>query len=209
MGGVFMRKLIRCVLLIALVSFVLDFPCITADRQSLNDSLIRLHVVGASDTEVDQAIKLQVRDAVVNYVEEAMSHVMTFEEAKAWLKENLPGIEKAANDVLSKLGLSQRATVTLKKEAFPVRHYDSFSLPSGVYEALRVTIGEGQGRNWWCVVFPSLCIPAAGENIQDISAGAGFSQKLTDTVTRQEGYQIRFYFLDVLGKIENFFFRVE
>ena len=135
-----------------------------------------------------------------------MSHVMTFQEAKDWLQEHLPQIQNIANDVLDRLGFSDKAVATLQPEAFPMRHYDSFSLPSGVYDALRITIGEGRGQNWWCVVFPNLCLPAVGETTQDVAAGAGFDQTLIRTVTRREGYQIRFYFMDLLGKIENFFF---
>ena len=206
MDGVFMRKLIKLLALLCLAAFLLEGLGLASDSKKLQQSLIRLHVVAASDSEEDQRVKLQVRDAVVGYVDQALKHVMTIDEAKDWLRENLPGIEKAANDVLQKLGFSDRATVTLKKEAFPVRHYEEFSLPSGVYESLRVTIGEGQGHNWWCVVFPSLCMPAAGESTEDVTAGAGFSQELTNTVTRQEGYKIRFYFLDLLGKLENFLF---
>lgn len=199
-----MRKLIKWTVFLLLVSFVYNGLSLSRDRQSLRDGLIRLHVVAASDTQEDQNVKLKVRDAVISYVDQAMQHVMTVEEAKAWLQENLPGIRDAANDVLQKLGLEDRAEVTLESEAFPVRHYDTFSLPSGVYDALRVTIGEGEGRNWWCVVFPSLCLNAAG--VEDVAAGAGFSQDLGNTITGQQGYQLRFYFLDVLGKIENFFF---
>ena len=138
-----------------------------------------------------------------------MGHVMTLREAKEWLRQNLPAMEAAANEVLQKLGFSDRATVTLGKEAFPLRHYDTFSLPSGVYESLRVTIGEGKGQNWWCVVFPSLCLPAAGESTEDVAAGAGFSEELTDTVTQKPNYRIRFFFMDVIGKIENLFFQSE
>lgn len=206
MDGVFMRKLIKSMAVLGILALLAQYIGIVGDQKQLTDGLIRLHVVAASDSQEDQNIKLQVRDAVVGYVEEAMRHVMTLEEAKAWLEDNLPLIQQAANGVLSKLGLSHKAVVTLAQEAFPVRHYDSFSLPSGVYETLRVTIGEGQGKNWWCVVFPSLCLPAAGEDTREVAVGAGFSQKLTDTLTRQDGYQLRFYFLDVLGKIENFFF---
>ena len=205
MDGVCMRKIIKLAVLLLLAAFILEFTGIAADCEELQRSVIRLHVVAASDSQEDQAVKLQVRDAVVSYVEAAMANVMTVEEAKAWLSENLPGIQDAANAMLRKLGLSDRAVVTLRSEAFPVRHYDTFSLPSGVYDALRVTIGEGQGKNWWCVVFPSLCLPAVGENVQNVAAGAGFSQTLSNTVTRQQGYKLRFYFMDVLGKIENFF----
>ncbi len=209
MDVVFMRKMIKWTVLILLLCFTLQMTGVASDKENLRHAVIRLHVVGASDSEEDQAVKLQVRDAVVGYVEEAMRHVMTLSEAKAWLKENLPWIEQAANDVLAKLGISDRAAVSLQQEAFPVRHYDSFSLPSGIYETLRVTIGKGQGRNWWCVVFPGLCLPAAGDNIRDVAAGAGFGDTLTNTVTRQDGYQIRFFFMDILGKIENFLFKTE
>ena len=200
-----MRKLIKLAVLIFVLAFAMDMVSIAKDKQLLQDGLIRLHVVAQSDSEEDQRVKLQVRDAVVTYVEQALSHVMTVEEAKAWLRENLSGIEAAANDVLRGLGISQQAKVTLQNEAFPVRHYDSFSLPSGVYESLRVTIGEGKGQNWWCVVFPSLCLPAAGESVEDVAAGAGFSKDLTHTLTEPKNYKVRFYFLDIVGKIENFF----
>ena len=206
MDGVFMKKLIKWTIFFVLAAFVLDFGGIASDKQALGQSVIRLHVVGASDSEEDQAVKLQVKDAVVDYVEQAMAHVMTFEEAKTWLKENLPGIAQTANAVLAKMGLTDTVAVSFDREAFPVRHYDTFSLPSGVYDALRITIGEGLGRNWWCVVFPNLCLPAAGETTEDVAAGAGFDGELTNTLTGQQGYQLRFYFLDILGKIENFLF---
>lgn len=209
MDGVFMGKLIKLAVVILLVTWAFEFADAYTDRQNLQDSVIRLHVVAASDSREDQAVKLQVRDAVVAFVEEAMGHVMTLREAKEWLRQNLPAMEAAANEVLQKLGFSDRATVTLGKEAFPLRHYDTFSLPSGVYESLRVTIGEGKGQNWWCVVFPSLCLPAAGESTEDVAAGAGFSEELTDTVTQKPNYRIRFFFMDVIGKIENLFFQSE
>lgn len=202
-----MWKLIKFVALVLSVAFVLEFLGLYRDKQTLEDSLIRLHVVASSDSQEDQAVKLQVRDAVVSCVEAALSKVKTIDEAKAWLQENLPEIQQAANQVLKKLGLDYEASVTLAPEPFPKRDYDTFSLPSGVYESLRVTLGEGQGQNWWCVVFPQLCLPAAGEDTDSVAAGAGFSEALTGAVTGKEGYHLRFYFLDVLGKLENFFFR--
>lgn len=206
MDGVFMRKIIKLVALVLLVSFALECWSLYRDKQSLGEDLIRLHVVAASDADEDQQVKLQVRDAVVAYVEEAMRHVMTVDEAKAWLRENLPGIQQAANAALQQLGIAYEAVVTFAREAFPQRDYTTFSLPSGVYESLRITLGPGQGQNWWCVVFPTLCLPAAGEDTETVAAGAGLSDGLTNTLTGEQGYQLRFYFLDVLGKIENFLF---
>lgn len=201
-----MRFLIKLVVFAMVASCLLEGWSLGRDHQKLTDDLIRLHVVAASDTAEDQQTKLQVRDAVIGFVDEAMTHVMTPEEAKAWVEANLPGIQQAANDVLDQLGSAYEAVVTFTREAFPKREYDSFSLPAGVYQSLRITLGPGDGHNWWCVVFPSLCMPAAGEDTESVAAGAGFSDTLTDTVTGKQGYRVRFYFLDVLGKIENFFF---
>ena len=207
MDGVFMRKIIKLLVCVTVLGLIIEYTGIIRDRKLLSDGLIRLHVVAASDSQEDQAVKLQVRDAVIGYVEEAMTHVMTLDEAKAWLQENLPEIQQAANEVLSELGLSYEAEVTLAKEPFPVRHYEDFSLPAGVYHSLRVSLGPAQGQNWWCVVFPRLCLPAAGEEMEDVAAGGGFSQPLTDTLTQKDGYRIRFFTLELLGRIENFFFR--
>lgn len=206
MDGVFMRFLFKLVILALLISFCLEGWSIFRDQKKLTDDLIRLHVVAASDSESDQRVKLQVRDAVVEFVDEAMTHVMTPEEAKAWLENNLPNIQQAANAVLQQLGSAYEAVVTFTREAFPKRDYDTFSLPAGVYQSLRITLGPGEGHNWWCVVFPTLCLPAVGEDMESVAAGAGFSDTLTDTVTGKSGYRVRFYFLDVLGKIENFLF---
>ncbi len=206
MDGVFMRFLFKCVVLTLLISFCMEAWSLGRDHTKLTDDLIRLHVVAASDTQEDQQVKLQVRDAVISFVDEAMTHVMTRQEAENWLRENLPNIQQAANDVLQQLGSAYEAVVTFTREAFPRRDYETFSLPAGVYQSLRITLGEGQGHNWWCVVFPTLCLPAAGEDTESVAAGAGFSDTLTATVTGQQGYRVRFYFLDVLGKIENFLF---
>ena len=177
-----------------------------ADKEKLHDELIRLHVVGASNSMEDQTIKLQVRDAIIVSLQQALEDATDIEQAKSYILEHLPQIEAAANAVLQELGSEDIAVVSFMEEAFPIRDYDTFSLPSGVYNSLRITIGDGNGKNWWCVVFPSLCFQASSTGVEDVAAGAGFSDELSNSVTRQDGYQIRFYFLDMLGKIENFFF---
>ena len=169
--------------------------------------MIRLHVVGASDSEADQKVKLKVRDAIVAALQGEIEQISDAEAAKAYLQENLKAIEEIANETLKSAGFSQKATVSLMEEAFPVRHYDTFSLPSGVYQSLRVTIGEGEGKNWWCVVFPSLCLPATGEGFADTAAGAGFSDGLSGALKGEQTYQVRFFLLDLFGKLENFFFQ--
>ena len=206
MDGVFMKKILKRLVFLAVLVSCFYTGALLADKEKLHDELIRLHVVGASDSMEDQAIKLQVRDAIIVSLQQALEDATDIEQAKSYILEHLPQIEAAANAVLQELGSEDIAVVSFMEETFPVRDYDTFSLPSGVYNSLRITIGDGNGKNWWCGVFPTLCFQASSTGVEDVAAGAGFSDELSNTVTRQEGYQIRFYFLDMLGKIENFFF---
>ena len=175
-----------------------------AQKETLTSGLIRLHVVADSNSEADQAIKLKVRDAVLEVLE-AIENSRQIEEARQSILELLPKIKSAADKVLEAAGCADRATVTLCREEFPMREYDNFSLPSGIYESLRVTIGSGEGRNWWCVVFPKLCVSAAAEDFEDTAVAAGFSSGLSRTLAGDEEYTFSFFLLDLLGKVENFF----
>lgn len=206
MGGVFMKAIFKRLVFLTVLVCCFYTGALLADKEILHDELIRLHVVANSDSVEDQNIKLQVRDAVIGSLQQAMADATDMDQAREYIQEHLPQIQAAANAVLKELGSDDSAIVTFMEESFPARQYDTFSLPSGIYQSLRITIGDGQGKNWWCVVFPSLCFQASASDVEDVAAGAGFSDGLSNTVTRQEGYQIRFFFLDLLGKMENFFF---
>lgn len=190
-----------CFLLAALVWV----GTLIADRQRLSQELIRLHVVANSDSPQDQELKLRVRDAVTASLGKALADVQDVEAAKAYLQENLPKLQALANDVLERAGSTQRAVVKLCREGFPARDYDTFSLPAGIYESLRIVIGEGEGHNWWCVVFPGLCTPKTGEAFSDTAAAAGFPDALTGALTGEDGYELRFFLLDKLGELEKLF----
>ena len=200
-----MKKLIRLVLCLVLIGAVLIVVNLYQDRQTLKDNLIRLHVVANSDSGEDQCIKLQVKDAIVSYLQPIMEQFPTKEEAMEYIRSNLSVIQDLSNQVLEKLGVKERAQVTLEPEAFDMRVYDTFSLPSGVYDALRIEIGEGNGKNWWCVVFPSLCLPVSGEGFETEAVSAGFSETLTNTIRHNGEYRLRFFLLDCIGKLENIF----
>lgn len=173
------------------------------DSQALEEGILRLHVVANSDSQEDQAVKLSVRDAVTELLEEGLD-ASTLEEAKVWIQDNLPKIEAVANRVLAEAGTGMQAVVSLAKEEFPTRIYDTFQLPAGLYEALRITIGEGEGQNWWCVVFPTLCVPASSEGVREAAEVSGMSQELSNTLTKENtGYEIRFRLLDWLGTVKN------
>ena len=173
------------------------------DRQQLRQELIRFHVVANSDSPQDQAVKLQVRDAVLESIRTDLLQIGDIRSAKIYLEENLTEIQKIADDTLKRAGFSEQVTVSLCREEFDTRIYDTFTLPSGVYESLRIIIGEGNGHNWWCVTFPNLCLPAASETFSDVAAGAGFSEELTRALENRDGYEIHFFLLDALGQLEN------
>lgn len=198
-----MKKLLVVILFLCLLAWGSG---IVHDRQTLRSDLIRLHVVGQSDSEEDQSIKLQVRDAILAHLETAMSEMPDMETAKQYLQSSLENLEEISNQVLEAAGSKVKAVVTLKKEAFPTRYYETFSLPAGVYESLRVTIGEGEGKNWWCVVFPKLCIGATSAEMEDTAVGAGFSEELSDTLAGKPQTKMRFFVLDCLGWLENLFY---
>lgn len=200
-----MRKIAKLIGTLFFLFALLWFGTVIADRQNLNDNLIRLHVVGATDSERDQNVKLQVRDAVVKRLEGAMQELPDAQAAKDYLISQLPDLKETADAALEEAGVQEKASVTLQSEAFPTRDYDTFSLPAGVYESLRITIGEGEGQNWWCVVFPSLCLPATTDGFADAAAGADFPDSLTCALQQNSGYEIRFFFLDCLGWLENLF----
>ena len=202
-----MKKMLRTLGICFVVTVLIWLAGILSDRRKLNEELIRLHVVAASDSREDQEIKLQVRDAVTAYLQEAMADISDVEGAKAYLQENIPKIQKIANRALAAAGVEADAVVTLAKESFGTRLYDTFRLPAGVYESLRITIGAGEGKNWWCVVFPSLCLPATTSGFESVAAGAGFDEALVGALEGEAKYEIRFYLLDKLGELENKLFR--
>ncbi len=197
-----MKKILKRILLCTCIAASCWTWGVIADRETLNKELIRLHVVANSDSAEDQAVKLLVRDAVIASLRDSMADIADIDQARAYIEENLPKIQQTANDALKALGCDETALVTLKEEVFDTRYYDTFTLPAGVYEALRITIGEGEGKNWWCVVFPTLCVPATSEGFKDVAAGAGFPDTLTAALEGEKGYEIRFFLLDLLGKWE-------
>lgn len=201
-----MRKAINAVVICLLLTAFFWSGALLSDRQRLREDLIRLHVVANSDCEEDQERKLMVRDAITASIQKDMENLMDVEQAKQYLRKKLPYIQTVAEKTLQALGCSDAVTVSLCKESFDTRVYDTFTLPAGVYNALRIVIGDGEGKNWWCVVFPSLCIPLSSQSFADTAAGAGFPEALNRTLAGEDGYELRFAVLDAIGKLENILF---
>ncbi len=162
-------------------------------QASLADRVVRLHVLAASDDERDQTVKLAVRDAVLEYLDPRLSAAADAEEALAILTAELRELERLAGAVSG-----QTARASLGRESYPTREYDGFSLPAGTYTSLRITLGEGRGRNWWCVVYPPLCAPE-GSALRETAALDGEDVRLiTEDGT---DYEIRFKVLEWWGEL--------
>lgn len=125
-------------------------------QSSLADKVIRLHILANSNSSIDQAIKLKVRDNVIKEISPLLEKSKSISESREIINNNINFIETVANNTLSQFS-NDKAVATLAKSNFPVKTYSNISFPAGEYEALKITIGEGRGENWWCVMFPPLC----------------------------------------------------
>ncbi|MFS8541884.1 MAG: stage II sporulation protein R [Tissierellales bacterium] len=152
------RKLIFSLALIISFIYMVSFHSNSQEAyMNLKDGIIRLHVKANSDTEEDQALKLKVRDRILKETAPLLEKSESIEETRAIVKENLDNIKSIAEDVIKEEGKDYKVEVNFGMTSFPTRKYGEMVLPAGEYEALLVTIGEGKGKNWWCVMFPPLC----------------------------------------------------
>ena len=167
---------------------------------TVQNECLRLHVLANSDSEEDQAVKLLVRDALLAASEELFYESGSADEAAQRVLESKEMLEEIATAVLRENGFSYNAALTVETEYFSTRQYENVSLPAGNYEAVRVILGDGQGHNWWCVMFPPLCLPAvSGKN--DDSAYSVFGENGTALITGKSGYKIKFRLVEIVEEI--------
>ena len=171
-------------------------------EQDIYDTVVRLHVLANSDTEEDQALKLKVRDGVLEAAAPLVEGCTTQAQAVEALTAHLSELEAAALAVMESEGYDYPVTVLLGEEDYPTRAYESCAFPAGTYVSLRVLIGEGEGQNWWCCLFPPLCLSAATakEDNEDafIQVGLTKDQYGIITETGKTKYKVRFKLLEVL-----------
>ncbi len=190
------------ILLVFATAFVLLSVESLLMQRDLADKTIRLHVVANSDSPEDQAQKLRVRDEILQEVSRLTAHCVSAEEAEAVLSVHLSELTQTAERLLRQEGSAYAVETLLTVEQFSTRHYDSFSLPAGDYPALRVNIGAAEGKNWWCVVFPSLCTAATGEDMEEAAQAGGYSDGEYRLITGGERrYTLRFRALEWLAEL--------
>ena len=171
-----------------------------AAASGLPEKLLRLRVIAESDASADQADKLLVRDAVLAALEPRIADCASLEEARAAALEALPQLAEAAGKTLEEAGRPRPLTLRLGAEDCPLRAYETFTLPAGNYETLTVTLGAGEGHNWWCVVFPPLCLAAAGEGGEEDEEWSVCSPAEQRLMTAGS-VEIRFRCLELLQKL--------
>lgn len=195
-----LRKNIELGVLFGLVCAVmLSFARFDVRCDELRSGVLRLHILANSDSKEDQSLKLKVRDRILEVSSKNLSKVNDINEAIEIAKTQIESITEEANKVIKSEGYDYTVSANIEKNFFTNRVYDDFTLPAGVYNSLTVRIGEAQGHNWWCVVYPGVCLPAAekGELKRSVSKS---SSKVAENA---DNYKVRFKTVEIYEKIKN------
>ena len=198
-----MSRWIKAVAIGLLVAISVQFMTgFAADCGEIRDKVLRLHILANSDTQEDQDLKLAVRDRILEESGTLFNCLDSKEAAEQSVDENLEQIEEIAADEIEKQGYDYPVKAERVRMFFDTRVYETFTLPAGQYDAVRVTIGKAEGHNWWCVLYPMLCLPAAQpqEELEQ-----NFTESQADMIENAEDYQVEFATVEIIEKIKNWF----
>lgn len=200
------KKLLICTFIILAVALVAGlFP--VHGESEIYDTVVRLHVLANSDSEEDQALKLKVRDRVVELVTPAVEECRTQTEAIAAIGGIMDTLEAAAEEVVAEEGYDYTVAVHIGEEYYPTKNYESCAFPEGKYVSLQICLGEAKGQNWWCCLFPPLCLSAATEaseeHNEDAFVAVGLTGEQYKLITENETpkYKVRFKILEALQRL--------
>ena len=166
----FAKKLLTVTLSLCAIFLFLSFLPVHGEEE-IYESVVRLHVLANSDSEEDQALKLKVRDGILEYTSQLVEDVENVPDAEKILYLNLDSIKEKASAIVRSEGFDQSVSVEIGRESYPTRKYGALSFPAGNYLSLKIMIGDATGQNWWCVLFPPLCLSAAEDTDEAISVG--------------------------------------
>ncbi|MBE6803946.1 MAG: stage II sporulation protein R [Ruminococcaceae bacterium] len=189
-------------LLVALIICgVLNINAFSQQCESIREKMLRMHVIANSDSEEDQQLKLKVRDAVLSAGKEVFDGSVTAIEAKEKITPYIDYLENIALETIKNEGFDYNVKITVEREYFNTRTYEnSVTLPAGYYTAVKVIIGEGKGQNWWCVMFPPMCLPTA---VAECEISDVLTDDETEIVTETDKYKFRFKIVEILEEIFN------
>lgn len=201
-GGV--RSRLQTALLIGLIiSLCAAFLGFSDECESIRENVLRLHILANSDSPQDQTLKVQVRDRLLTDSAHLYTGAMSEAEAADRARSALPLLRASAEAEIAARGYSYPVSVTVGPAYFGTREYEDFTLPAGEYEAVRVVIGKGAGKNWWCMMFPALCLPAAAKDepgLDDV-----FSESQQEIVKNAPKYEFRFKTLEIIEDLKKRF----
>lgn len=184
-------KIFERSLLFALVfSVLLSFAKFGASCETLRKNILRIHIIANSDSAADQNVKLKVRDAVVSFTDDIFKNCETLYSAENLTKQNLEEINAVCAETLKENGFPYQSSARVGKAFFNTREYEDFTLPAGYYDSLIIKLGEGKGHNWWCVIYPSVCIGGSKANLKKIG-------KDSQVATNPKKYKIRFKLVEI------------
>ncbi len=200
----FLFKKVTLTILISFIVFLFIWSFIpSAEECEIYNSTIRLHVIANSDSESDQSAKLKVRDALLEEISAYNS--TTKKDALTKISLNKEKLEDLAEQTLEKEGIIDTVSIEIGEETYPQRTYEDFSLPAGEYTSVRVIIGEGEGKNWWCVLFPPMCTAQAIEYDKETYINTGLTKEQYYMITGTSGkYEVKFKLLEIASSAFGF-----
>ena len=194
-------KTIKQALALGLViTILLSLSSFEANCEELRQKVFRLHIIANSNSEFDQTLKLKIRDAVISKTGDIYDKCTSVDEAKQKAEENKKIIYDTVKEVLENANVNYDVEIKIGKSFFDTRHYETFSLPAGEYEALNIKIGEAKGKNWWCVMYPSLCIASSGAEIGDVA-----SEKSAEIAQNPHKFVMRFKVVEIYEQLKRRF----
>lgn len=195
-----LSKKIKISVTVGIVVAILFSICSFAKTsEEIRSDVLRLHVIANSDTSVDQNLKLRLRDYILQEGKDIFNGSINVENAVEKIEPVLPELEKSAKAFMNQAGFDYDVKISLSNEYFTTRTYETVTLPAGKYLALRVVIGSGEGHNWWCVMFPPMCVPAADkkDEIENV-----FSEKEIKLVESKPKYEPRFKVVEIYEQLK-------
>ena len=194
-----MNDLIKWTVTVMIITLIIGIMPTEAEGEIYVDTL-RLHILANSDTKEDQELKLKLRDMILTQYGSALGQKGSVYEATEAVKSLLPEIEDAAEEWIDNMGYSYSVRAIIGEEWYERREYDGFTLPAGYYTSLRIIIGEGEGQNWWCVMYPPLCMEIATENAPPDDGIIDYSKEEISLIQNGK-YQIKFKILEDLSRV--------
>lgn len=196
----FVKKIEFSISLAIITAIIFSVFSFADTAEKIRSDVLRLHVIAASDSTADQTLKLKVRDAILTAGTDIFNGSIDVENAVEKITPKIKTLEETANKIIKENGCDYDVEITIDNEYFTTRTYKSVTLPAGEYLSLIVKIGEGKGKNWWCVMFPPMCISAADE---DMVLKSALNKNEINLVNRNPKFEPRFKIIEIFENFKN------